>query len=135
MLGLEPNLITLECKQQNPLYQYDKEYNERLKNPLTVSKLVKAMSLYRKPVSQVPDLRRPSMLMKQFSGVNRKFTLKRPTHLAIDATLERKESHEVSAAASQASISIAGNSPTPKLKKTGFGKDHQKDEKATHFDF
>jgi hypothetical protein len=89
MLGLEPNLIILECKQQNPLYQYDKEYNERLNNPLTVSKIVKGMSsLYRKTASQVPDLRRPSMLMKQFTGVNRKFTLKRPSHLAIDATLE-----------------------------------------------
>jgi AraC-like DNA-binding protein len=38
MLGLEPNQTVIEVKQRNPLYQYEKEYNDRLKNPKSIQK-------------------------------------------------------------------------------------------------
>jgi len=36
MLGLEPNQGVLECQMENPLYQYDKELNERMKDPFAL---------------------------------------------------------------------------------------------------
>jgi hypothetical protein len=73
MLGLEPNQGVLECQMENPLYQYDKELNERMKDPFALPRNNNA-SLNS---TMSPPLKPLSKMTKQFSvGFGKKFTIR-----------------------------------------------------------
>ena len=85
MLGLEPGAGALECQMQNPLYQYDKELKERMKDPFALPRSTNPTL-----TATMSPLKSLGKMSKQFSyGFGKKFTIRERKF-----TMRRKQTSE-----------------------------------------